>query len=106
MSIKSFYKPYLLEKRVVSAKSTTATTYGTAIVCSGFIQPIGGNETFKQGKGGEDVTSRLYNSANTVHAYGDKVTQSGQAYIVLYGTQPDGISGRNHHNEILLGAFK
>lgn len=73
---------------------------------TGFVQPLRGNEQYKQGKGGEDCTAILYTSVNTPVEYLDKVIFKGQNYIVLYSFQPQGISGTGHHKEILLGAFK
>jgi len=107
MSIRNFYRSFLLDKRVISTDSTTATTYSPAIICQGFIQPVKGNENFKQGRAGEDVTARLYTDISVNAVYGDKVTQDSISYIVLYGgLQVNGISGVGHHKEILLGAYE
>jgi len=72
----------------------------------GFIQPTGGGEGFKNGKGGESATHRLYTHVTTPCRYGYKVTQGGQSYVMLYAIQPDGISGTGHHKEVILGIFE
>jgi hypothetical protein len=71
----------------------------------GFVQPIGGNEQFMKGKGGENVTARYYTGLSTPVKYGYRITDSGQSYIMLYSIQPTGISGTGHHKEVICGLF-
>jgi len=106
MLIEKYYKPYTLENRVISTRSTTATTYSDPIFAKGFIQPIKGDEEVAQGKGGEKATHRLYTYVSVNAKYGDRVTQYGQKYIVLFAGQPKGISSREHHKEIVLGVYE
>lgn len=99
-----FYKPFLIERRV--GGDFTDDEYITVGTYHGFIQPVSGTETFRDGKAGEQVTARLYTGLTTPGIYGYKVTQDGQSYIMLYTIQPVGISAVSHHKEILLGDFK
>lgn len=73
----------------------------------GYIQPVGGNETFDKGKGGTLVQFRMFSPMeNTSLLFGDKVTQNGKSYTVTWPGEPIGISGEGHHQEILMGVFK
>ena len=73
----------------------------------GYIQPTGGNESFQFGKGSDSVQFRMFAPVdNTAILYGDKITQDGQSFIVLWQFQPGGIAGEGHHKEILMGSFQ
>ena len=101
-----YYTNFLLEEKS-GGGDFTAVTWGAVGTYEGFIQPVGGCETFREGKAGEQVTHRLYTGLSTPAEYGQRVTQSGQSYIVLYGgIQAGGISAVGHHKEVLLGVFK
>ena len=82
------------------------STWTAAGNYKGFIQPISGGEVFQDGKAGEKATHRLYTYVSTPVNYGDKVSQGGQDYFVIYAIQPAGISGVNHHKEVILGVFE
>jgi hypothetical protein len=86
-------------------KSTDPVTY-TDFYIKGSFQPITGSETFRDGKGGESATHRLYADVRTTLVYGDQVTHGGQTYVTLYAIQPSGISGRSHHKEYICGVFE
>ena len=73
---------------------------------TGFIQPIGSSEVFEKGKAGEKATHRLYTAVDTPCEYGYRVTYNSQEYIMIQVIQPSGISGRDHHKEIILGLFE
>ena len=83
-----------------SAYSTVSGTW------RGFIQPRKGGETFREQKGGTEVSFVLYSDVATPAVYGDKITQSGQSYIVMSPIQPEGISSVDHHKEIDLEVFE
>ena len=106
MLIERYYKPYTLESRIVSNRSTTPTTFANPVSYKGFIQPISGNEKIAQGKGGENATHRLYTYVSVNAKYGDRIMQNSQNYFVISSNQPEGISSRQHHKEILLGVFE
>ncbi len=72
----------------------------------GFIQPLSGYGVYMKGKNGEDSTHRFYTDVGTPCEYGHKLTQDGIDYIMLYVTQPRGISGTGHHKEILCSRFQ
>lgn len=72
----------------------------------GFIQPIGGGESFQKGKNGESATHRMYTFVSTPSQQGWRVTQGGQSYVMLWAIQPDGISSVGSHKEIILGLFE
>lgn len=78
----------------------------TEFYIKGSFQPISGGEVFRDGKGGESASHRLYTPVSNTLIYGDKVTQGTQSYKVLYAIQPVGISGRNHHKEFICGVFE
>lgn len=75
-------------------KTSTSTTFDI----QGFIQPIGGNESFAHLNLGQVVSARLYCPIETLLNYGDTIG----AYTVIYSFMPDGISGTGHHKEVLL----
>ena len=99
-----YYTNFLLEEKS-GGGDWTAVAWGTVGTYKGFIQPVGGSETFRDGKAGEQVTHRLYTGLSTPAEYGQRVTQSGRTYIVLYTDQVNGISAVGHHKEVLLGDF-
>ena len=102
--LSSYYKSFTLYRRTDSDFS--GATYASVGTYKGFIQPVGGGETFREGKGGEAATHRLYTGLSTPAVYGDRVTYKGQNYKVIYAIQPQGISSVEHHKEILLGLFE
>jgi hypothetical protein len=68
----------------------------------GFIQPVSGSENFQAGKSGEKVGALLFSEMGYNAVYGDSINYNGITYKVLYGTQPNGISGTGHHKEMTL----
>lgn len=103
--LKIRYKPFDIDVR--TGRGTAAVTWEpVAGPHKGFIQPLSGGEVFRDGKGGESATHRLYTSVNTPTKYGYRITQNGQEYIMLYAVQPSGISGVVHHKELILGIFE
>lgn len=102
-----YYTPFTLYQKSNPSNSFTGSDY-TAVsgAFTGFIQPIGGNETFRDGKGGESATHRLYTNVTYGIVYGDRVEQNSQTYTVLYAIQPTGISGVSHHKEIIMAVFE
>lgn len=99
-----YYKTFTLFERVDNDFS--GATYSSVGTFKGFIQPIGGGESFRDGKGGEAATHRLYTDVSTPGLYGDRVVQGSQFYKILYAIQPEGISAVNHHKEMILGIFE
>ncbi len=93
----------------IEEKGTVGGSFGTtswsliAGTHTGFIQPIGGGETFRDGAAGEQSTHRAYVPIDTPGEYGNRITQNSQAYIILYAIQPTGISSVGHHKEFILG---
>ena len=107
MPLESKYSAVDVYRRAGGNFQTVTWTKVSTSTDSAFIQPISGNETFENGKGGERVTNRMYAPlTNTDVKYGDKVTQNSESYIVLWQNQVTGISGQSHHREILLGLFE
>jgi len=72
----------------------------------GFMQPISGNEVFQKGKGGESASYRFYTGMRTPVKYGYRITIGNQSYMMLYAEQPTGISGTQHHKEIICSIFQ
>lgn len=103
-----YQSPITIEERTTTGGSFGTVTWSelTDDFYKGFIQPIGGGEAFRDGKAGEQATHRLYTGIVTPSKYGYRVTQNGQSYIMLYAIQPNGISGVNDHQEIILGVFE
>lgn len=116
MSIKTKMKPITIERKSIPAVLGTKPSFVTVSTATdvGFIQPTSGNEKFNFGKGSEDVRARLYcPMTNTEILYGDRITQNGQSYSVLFANQPTGISGMDTiksiargKKQVLLGYFK
>ena len=102
MSIDNYYSPLTVTK-----KTNDGWGVSEDVVYSGygFIQPVGGGESFDNYKIDEKVTARMYCPVSLNVVYGDKVSQGGIDYIVLYSFQPLGISQRLHHKEVLLGRY-
>jgi hypothetical protein len=101
-----YYSGIVIKIRNEPADSFDPVTETTLAGYSGFIQPISGNEIFRDGKGGEQATHRLYTNVSTPGVYGYKVEQNSQTYIMLYALQPGGISNVGHHKEVILGLFQ
>jgi hypothetical protein len=95
-----YYTPFTIEDRT-GAGDFDGISWTSIGVYFGFIQPVSMNAVFKDGKGGESATHRLYTGMTTPVKYGYKVTQNGQSYI-----QPAGISGVGDHKEIMMGLFE
>ena len=73
----------------------------------GFIQPVSSSEMFMMAKSAENATHRLYTNLGTDIVKGDKINQNSTDYVVIADiTQPTGVSGVDHHREILLGLIK
>lgn len=106
-SLTRYYKPLeLFRKPTINDSFNDSSDYEKIGNYRGFIQPISGGETFRDGKGGESATHRLYTGLATPIFYGDRITQNNQNYTVLYGIQPEGISSVEHHKEIILAVFE
>ncbi len=105
MAITDYYTSLLIQERD-SGGSFQAQTWQNVGPYDGFIQPVSGKENYRDGKAGEQATHRLYTDLETPAKYGYKVTQFGQSYIILYAIQPGGISGVDHHKEILMQVFE
>ena len=103
--IKRFYSSATLEKYITSTDSTVINYYDTAVDIEIFIQPRRGDETFKNGRADQDVTYAGYCPVSTNADYGDKITQNGKSYKVLYSDQAQGISAVGDHKELILGDF-
>ncbi len=101
-----YFSPFSLYNNSAGIDDTAATAWTLAGVYQGFIQPVGGGETFREGKNGEQGTHRLYCPLPVVIDYGDKVVWNSLDFKVLYSIQPTGISGRGRHKEIILGLFE
>lgn len=102
--INNYYKSLTITENVhVDFQPDAWTVVG---YYKGFIQPMSGGETFRDGKGGESATHRMYTVMGTPVKYRYRVTQGGQDYIMLYAIQPAGISGTGHHKEIIMGIFE
>lgn len=106
MAIKDFYESGLtIETRSTAAAygGNTWSILGTDY--KGFVQPLSSNDTFKQGKSGDDITHRFYTYVSTPAEYGYRLTWQGVKYIMTNTVQPSGISSVQHHKEILLRKF-
>lgn len=108
MSLECYYTDVQIQERINAGSFQSGTTWQnlSGSPYKGFIQPISGGETYRDGKAGEQATHRLYTSVQTPSIYGYKVIQNGQSYIMLYAIQPTGISGVDHHKEIVMGLFE
>lgn len=104
MPLRSRYTPFTLTRplpgtRTVDEPTTRVVAYGR-----GLIQPVSGSQgQFLGPVINETVTHRLYTDVNLPAQGGDKVTQNGVSWTVVFATQPDGISSVGDHKEILLG---
>ena len=88
----------------VLGQAPTETTIG---FYKGFIQPVSSSETFLQGKSAEKATHRLYTGMTTPIEKGYRINQKSQNYRVIASIiQPGGISGVDHHKEVLLGIIE
>lgn len=72
----------------------------------GFIQPVGGNESFQHFNFASRVTARLYCPVELEITHGMDVEQDDIIYSVLYASQPGGVSNVGSHKEILLGVVE
>jgi len=107
MPLSNLYETIVIERNVSTGFDNATWTTVSTSTDVGFIQPVSGAGEFKAGKNGEKVTSRMYTPMdNTLISYGDRVTQDSQKYLVVWPLQPSGISGKDHHKEILLGVFE
>jgi hypothetical protein len=100
------YKPYSVSRigGTTGAKGDVAIT---GRYFKGFFQSVSGDSTFKETKSGEQYTTRLYTSYQASLLKGDTITDvDGDEYTVVFVPKPNGISGFNKHNEILLRTFK
>ena len=91
---------------VVSDDSTVDHSFSGPVAIRGYLQHLSGNEGYKQGRNGEDVTALFFAPVSLTLNYGDKIVYWDQTYIVLYGGESGGVAGRGTHKEIKLGAFK
>ena len=105
MAITDYYSNFTLSARSENTGFTGAS-YGAGSTQQGFIQPVNGNDRYKDGKSGEEITHRLYCDTSVSISYGDRITQNSVTYIAVYTIQPAGVAGVNHHKEILLSLFK
>lgn len=92
----------MLSRATAVANSSTAPVYHDVGVFRGFIQPSSGNETTTQGGLREEYSHILYCDVSTPAQYGDRVQANGVTWRVVFAAQPTGISGVNHHKELLL----
>jgi hypothetical protein len=107
MPLEPKYRPITIERKTGGDFSAVSWSDITAATDKGYIQPVSGHEVFETGKGGEKITSRMYAPmTNTAVQYGDRITQDGQKYLIVYSIQPKGISAESHHKEILMGAIE
>ena len=85
---------------------STSVPFGNKVTntfdVKGFIQPVSGSENFQAGKSGEKVGALLFCEMGYNAVYGDSISFNGITYKLLYGTQPNGISGTGHHKEMTL----
>ena len=82
-------------------------SYIYAGIYKGFIQPTGGGQQYKQGKGGEQAEFVFYTELRTPVDYGHKIVdKEGNSVMMLYTDQPQGISGTKHHKEIACSRFQ
>lgn len=101
--IENYYKPLQYRGYVDDGWNRTA---GDWINGNGFVQPVGGNESFQHFNFASRITARLYCSVDLEIVHGMDVKQDGITYSVIYASQPTGISGTGSHVEILLGAVE
>lgn len=80
------------------ARDGWGATTSTNFTIRGFIQPVSGSENFSHLNLGQTVSARLYCPIETNLNYGDTIGD----YRVMYSFQPNGISGTEHHKEVLL----
>jgi hypothetical protein len=103
----AYFRTITIERKTGEDFDTLAWSTISISSDKGFIQPVSGSESFERGKAGERVAYRMYVPMdNTVVQYGDRITQDGQKYIVIFSIQPTGISSTNGHREISLGLFE
>jgi hypothetical protein len=82
-------------------------SYAYAGVYKGFIQPAGGGQQYRDGKGGEKAEFVFYTELRTPVEYGHKIIdKDGNQVMMLYTDQPHGISGVEKHKEIACSRFK
>jgi len=107
MALEDYYSDVQIQERIGAGSFQTPLWQDlVGSPYQGFIQPISGHEKFRDGKNGEQATHRLYTSVDTPAIYGYKVIQNSQEYIMIYAIQPSGISGVEHHKEIVLQVFE
>jgi hypothetical protein len=109
MAIEDFYTSLDIDKVTTTGSGDVRSTSTWTAVSGdhiGFIQPVSGSESFRDGRAGEAVTARMYCPVDTPGEYLYRVTQNSVTYSMLYTIQPQGISSVSHHKEILLGDFE
>ncbi len=105
--LNAFFSSLTIEEKTTTGGSTGTVAWSDVVGdFTGFIQPIGGGETFRDGKAGEQATHRLYTTVDTPVIYLNRVTQNSQPYLMLYAIQPAGVSGINRHKEIIMGLIE
>ena len=107
MPLAQYYESVTIEERSEADEFSGVTWSQVGTETIGFIQPVSGNETFRESRSGEDIEARMYCPLDTPGKYGYRVTaENGTIYKMLYASQPEGISAVNDHKEILLGRFE
>ena len=104
MAIEDYYSDMEIFQQVDD--DFNGSSYVSLGIYKGKLQPISGNELFREGKAGEQSTHRCYTAVETPAGYGFKVVQNSVSYKMYFAIQPDGISSQNHHKEILCGLFE
>jgi hypothetical protein len=101
--IDNYFEPLKYRSYTDDGWGRTASAWANG---DGFIQPIGGNESFQHFNFASRVTARLYAPLTLAITHGMDVEQDGVVYSVLYASQAGGVSNTGSHKEILLGAVE
>lgn len=102
MSLEGHYRQLAITKYTNDGFSIVSSTPVDGV---GFIQPIGGNESFAHLTLSQRVNGRLYCPIDQAIKEGDIIQQGGVYWIVVFADLPTGAGGVSHHKECLLGKY-
>jgi hypothetical protein len=101
MAIENFYSDFDYKPPLAQNNWNTNGAWGEVQTFRGFIQSRSGNENTSYSSSNEKVSAILYTSIDVNLEYGGLINDK---YKVISQDNENGISGVNHHKEILLGS--
>jgi hypothetical protein len=102
MGLSARYSPLTITKATSDGFSTT---YAIPVNGIGYIQPVGGSESFVHLALTQRVSGRLYCDPGQDIGNGDIIAQGGVYWVVVFADMPTGAGGVTHHKECLLSRY-